>query len=629
MVVAFHPYDTARWNSTSWRDTLLKVAEANDFILLCPDGDSLGIITDSADYAFTTRLIDSVKSWHNIDDDRVYSMGFDMGGKAVYEYGLSNASTFGGFIPVGPSISGMAFVSNVIHNAGKRPFYLVHGSADLPSASFYPAVTALLNNCAILDTLLMPGVGHTIDFPNRDLILGHAYRWVDSVNTNPEKSNFSLIYPSNLLTVLTRGFKEYQHGFGWEKSALTDTCGVLKYVFMLDHVNTSFTNPLIVKPSLQGGLDTTVTLTNAELDSLLAANSVPMNGSMAFDWMVVTDINGKYIDTAKSFRLILTRKDLGFSLVSPSNNTVVTLQNGSNRYFDWGNLNHYSTPYYELLFYDSLGNYTVPLAAIESSAGGTSSSVNPTHEELYYKLMFRSGMKAGDSLLMTWSARAFDSAYSERSKEERNILFIRGNVGFDLFAPPDNSILTSKKNVDYRFSWDSVLLEGVRYEWRFDTAGVNLDTTAGIVLASDGDSLQAQVLITFEILDSIMNLYNVQYTDTFYGQWNCMAYSDSSVEPSLSKRDVIIIRSHPVGIDGTEEVPVSIFPNPADGELIISVPGLDGCGEFSIYSMEGRRLMMRRFCEEDNILEPGLPAGQYFWTLITPGKTHSGKVILK
>ena len=98
----------------------------NDLLLICPEGDSTGLVTDSLTYAYTSALIDSMKSWYNIDERRVYTMGFSMGGYAVYEYGLNNAEKFGGFLPIGAAINGTSFVSNVIHESGYRPFYVVH-----------------------------------------------------------------------------------------------------------------------------------------------------------------------------------------------------------------------------------------------------------------------------------------------------------------------------------------------------------------------------------------------------------------------------------------------------------------------------------------------------------------------
>jgi predicted peptidase len=152
MIVGFHPLDIVRWNAKSWCDTLKQFCEANNVILLCPDGDADGNITDPIDYDFTTVLIDSAKQWFNVNANRIYALGFSEGGKAVYEYGLNHIDLFGGFIPVGPAISGSAFVNSTIHNAGRKPFYLVHGSLDANTTRYYPMLSALRANSAKVDT---------------------------------------------------------------------------------------------------------------------------------------------------------------------------------------------------------------------------------------------------------------------------------------------------------------------------------------------------------------------------------------------------------------------------------------------------------------------------------------------
>jgi len=568
LMVGFHPYNVSRWNAVSWCDTLLAFSEMNDLILVCPDGDSLGIITDSLDYAFTTALMDSMKLWFNIDEERIYTMGFSFGGKAVYEYGLNNAPTFGGFIPIGAAINGTSFVSNVIQNAGRRPFYLVHGANDNPSQRYYPILNALNANCAFVNSILMSGVGHTIDFPNRNQILTTAYQWIDSVNLSPLNASFSLTSPVNFSTLTVKGFNEFEHHFFWEESPVADSCGVLKYDFMMDLPGNKFVNPLLTLPSNNGGLDTSLSLTNGQIDSLLVLFSVPINGMLALDWTAKTNINNTYSDTAKSFRITITRKNLGFSVNSPANNNVVVLQNGNNKFFNWEDLNHYITVTYELVFDDTSGDFSNPLLSYTSSTNGISSSLNVEHERLYYDFMFLNSKEIGDSVTLKWRALASDTFLSEYSQNERVITLIRGNVGFKLFVPVDNSLLTSKKDVDYTFSWDSVSLADIRYEWLFDSLGIDLGDSTSFVLGSDSDSSYARIEITFAILDSIMNFYGVQYLDTFHGQWTSRAKFDGGDEYSLNTYRVSIVRAHPVGIENHNSLTgVKIYPNPANSHI--------------------------------------------------------------
>lgn len=184
MVVGLHPFNTNRWDAKAWCDTLIKFAEENQVILVCPDGGNDGRVDDAIDTAFTTAIIDSAMNWYTINAKRVYLMGFSWGGKTTYTYGLRNTGRFGGFMPIGAAINGAGEISGIAANAKDQPFYVIHGSMDAKAFRFDPLVNSLTANKAILKTKVLPGVGHTIDFGNRNAILTTAYKWLDSVNVN-------------------------------------------------------------------------------------------------------------------------------------------------------------------------------------------------------------------------------------------------------------------------------------------------------------------------------------------------------------------------------------------------------------------------------------------------------------
>jgi len=181
LMLALHPLNTNRWDAESWCDTLIAFAETNSLILACPDGGPDGAVDDPIDTAFTTVLLDSVAIWYDVNPNKTYAMGFSWGGKTTYTYGLNHIDKFRGFMPIGAAVN-VSEVTNVVQNANGKPYYLVHGSNDTPNVRFTPLLNALNNNDAITNSLLMPGVGHTIDFPDRNQILTTAFEWLDSVN---------------------------------------------------------------------------------------------------------------------------------------------------------------------------------------------------------------------------------------------------------------------------------------------------------------------------------------------------------------------------------------------------------------------------------------------------------------
>ncbi|MGE0567096.1 MAG: T9SS type A sorting domain-containing protein [Bacteroidia bacterium] len=182
LMLAFHPYNTSRWDGKSWCDTLKVFAETNGLILVSPDGGVDGKIDDPIDTAFTSALLDSMNVWYNINPMKIYVMGFSWGGKTTYTYGLYHSKRFGGFLPIGAAINGTTEVTGLLQNSTSKPIYIVHGSLDSPTIRFYPIRDSLINRNAIVNYTFMPGVAHTIDFPNRNQILSVAYKWIDSVN---------------------------------------------------------------------------------------------------------------------------------------------------------------------------------------------------------------------------------------------------------------------------------------------------------------------------------------------------------------------------------------------------------------------------------------------------------------
>ena len=183
LMLAMHPLNPARWNARSWCDTLVDFAEENGLILACPDGGAGGNVFDEeVDTILASRLLDSMEVWYNVAGHRIYVGGFSMGGAATYRYGLARTDRFAGLLPIGAAVNGTSGFSDVIDRAEGLPMAIVHGALDAPAARYTPVVAALEDAGAILRTDLLPGVGHTIDFTERNRILSEAFRWLDSVN---------------------------------------------------------------------------------------------------------------------------------------------------------------------------------------------------------------------------------------------------------------------------------------------------------------------------------------------------------------------------------------------------------------------------------------------------------------
>jgi predicted esterase len=201
--LALHPLNTSRWNGQTWCEELADFAEFNGVMLICPDGGPDGKIDDAIDTAFTTFLLDSAFIWYDIDKTKLYATGFSWGGKTTYTYGLNHIEKFAGLMPIGAAIT-IGEINGIDANADDVPVYIVHGSLDSPNTRYYPLLSSMEDNGACVESNLLSGVGHTIDFANQVEILTEAYDYLKdnecvSTSVEEEDSNTNSILPYTLI----------------------------------------------------------------------------------------------------------------------------------------------------------------------------------------------------------------------------------------------------------------------------------------------------------------------------------------------------------------------------------------------------------------------------------------------
>lgn len=218
--LALHPFNTNRWNGQTWCEELADFAEANSVLLICPDGGVDGKIDDAIDTAFTSFLLDSAFIWYDIDETKLYATGFSWGGKTTYTYGLNHIDKFAGLMPIGAAIS-IGEINGIAENANEVPVYLVHGANDSPNSRFYPLLNAMEDNGACVESNLLPGVGHTIDFNNQVAILTDAYNFLQdnactTTSTNEEEIEQIDILPFTMIEQNQNVTLDINNGTAWE-----------------------------------------------------------------------------------------------------------------------------------------------------------------------------------------------------------------------------------------------------------------------------------------------------------------------------------------------------------------------------------------------------------------------------
>lgn len=134
---------------------------------------------------------------------------------------------------------------------------------------------------------------------------------------------FALLSPPDSALVLVAGPAQTPIDISWNKAAsLTNP----SYTWLIKTPTGSFTSPLAAIPSNNGGADTTLTLTVAQVDALLAANGVALGDTANLEWTVRAVAGSDTVFALKQFFIRLVRLGVATPnfLAAPQNNGATT-----------------------------------------------------------------------------------------------------------------------------------------------------------------------------------------------------------------------------------------------------------------------------------------------------------------
>jgi pimeloyl-ACP methyl ester carboxylesterase len=152
LIVSLHGYTDNDWNTA----TNVAVRRPDDFIVVAPYG--------RGDVGYRTvgerdvlDVIDLVESIYSVDPDRVYLMGWSMGGLGTWRIGLLYPDLFAAIAPF-CGWGGIVYLGNLINT----PTLIVHGDADpsVPIRMDRNAASRLEQIGAPVEYRELPGVGH-------------------------------------------------------------------------------------------------------------------------------------------------------------------------------------------------------------------------------------------------------------------------------------------------------------------------------------------------------------------------------------------------------------------------------------------------------------------------------------
>ncbi len=285
--------------------------------------------------------------------------------------------------------------------------YLNGISKTVEGKDFQVGDTLTLN--VMIDLTAIDGAPN-YEFRASDSVVLHFVR----TQFSDEYTPFNLQFPQQDLFVDIGGNPNTLVNFTWQTTACPGGCGAAEYTLMIDTVNAGFEYPYsTISVPLNGN---SWAISYNTLNQILVDCAVPENASRTVYWTVMATGPGKTTWANQVYRLHLTNRMLNnehhaYNLLSPNNNTTVTLKGQGNQQLSFRWESTYTpvanTPEFYLVF-DTAGASPIfgnPIWQFKTDENGLDSIHALTYGFLKEALDSTYGKNWGKVNLM-WTAKA-------------------------------------------------------------------------------------------------------------------------------------------------------------------------------------------------------------------------------
>ena len=350
---------------------------------------------------------------------------------------------------------------------------------------------------------------------------------------------FNLLFPPTGITFLSDPANSNPINITWSSSVAGAT---YKWKFGAPSVS----NVILNLPSNNNGTQTSLTVTPAAVDGILAGLGLNPGDSVAGQWAVWA-YNG--IDSLRSsqvFNITFKRKPLlnsfallfppsGITLVtSPENNSLVNInwrRSGNGVTYKW----KFGAP-----------NISSPILSLSSNSGGSDTVLTVTPAAVD-GILAGLGLNPGDSVAGQWTVWAFNGVDSLRSAQVFNITFRRSSlVGFNLLFPPtgltfiSNPTNTSPVNITWSKS-----AQGVTYKWKFGAPEIS---NVILSLPSNNNGSDTVLTVTPSAVDGILAGLGLNPGDSVAGKWAVWAFLNGDSLKSSQTFNITFKRDNQISI---------------------------------------------------------------------------------
>lgn len=290
----------------------------------------------------------------------------------------------------------------------------------------------------------------------------YAYQGADSLKANSDfilnivrtprpvilPQAFNLNSPSNDVRITVFENNSTPISINW----LTST-NAITYKWFATSTIGNFDSPILVIPSNNDGKDTLLTLTSNALDAAIKSLGLKRLDSITLKWSVYAYRGNDSIKANQNYLITLKRgRILGnFDLLTPTNNAVVSVNENDTTpvTITWANSSNAST--YRWLLKRNNGNFNNPILSLTADNNGSANSLTLT-EGVIDNLAQSLGVINGDSILLNWTVRAYESNDSIQSNQAYNI-YIKRNIstGIFEFSPAIDALVYPNPATDHIF----------------------------------------------------------------------------------------------------------------------------------------------------------------------------------
>lgn len=251
-------------------------------------------------------------------------------------------------------------------------------------------------------------------------------------------SNFALLGPANNTTLTVTQGNTTPVNINWRRSARSQSGPAVTYEWLVDVPAGTFATPLATIPANSAGVDSVLTLTQNQIDALLASNGVAFGGTIALKWTVRATSGNLNKLAVAPFNITLTRgiPDTlsAFNLLSPPNNTRIVVEGDGNAPVNitWSasvRPNAAGVTYAWIA--DPAGNFTTPLVSLPSNNSGADAGLTLTVAQVN-ALLVTNNIAIGDSVTLQWTVRATATgatpALTRLANQTFSIKLVRGII---------------------------------------------------------------------------------------------------------------------------------------------------------------------------------------------------------